>query len=333
MKRSSDFLSMLQPLYVAVASIIGIAIAGYMFIWSWKSPFIAESSGETVLGNTILQVTVPNFIAFVFVIAIWFAFSMVIFLPIWKQLFDLIGEITLGKDKFYKIGTITFLIVGLIVFIIILDLFLQISGPIRVAPDDIWPAGFYERIRVLIIFIAFTIMPMPLIILLIYSKVYEIGKGISSVKGNKKEWFKIAYNLLRYRSLLQNVLLIFGIVVSMIPIVGATFRSVSIALDSPNHRVEDMFPIIYVVIYGLLFTIILVVFYAPTHLILTQVCQQLRDVMCPIENLSDLDKNLKRRKDIDDWLQINISITQNLKAGVVTLAPLITSFVTTFIKI
>ena len=78
---------------------------------------------------------------------------------------------------------------------------------------------------------------------------------------------------------------------------------------------------------------ILILFYVPTHLMLTQAARVLKNKLCPINNFSDLATNLKRSKDIDEWLHINMSITDNLKTGFFTLAPLITSFIATILGI
>jgi hypothetical protein len=136
--------------------------------------------------------------------------------------------------------------------------------------------------------------------------------------------YRIAVALLRYRSLVQNHLLIAGIVVSIVPVAAASLRSILIAIGTVT---EKSFPVTIVMMYGLFFTGIMILFYVPTHLLLTDSSRQLRDRLCPLDDLTQLEENLRKRKTLDEWLQTNIGLTQNLKSGIVALAPLVSAFV------
>jgi len=321
MKRQFSFLGMLQPLYVVVASTIGIAAAKTLFMENWASPYwIKEPDG-------LVQVLVPDFMAFVFVVAILLAFLAIVFMPMWKLLFDLVKETISGLGYFNKLGNIAMLLLGALSFLLVMRVALNISDSIRITPDGTISDELSLRLGVLIVCILVTITPIPLISLLLFGRAYELTEKIPLLEGDEPRLFEIAYQLLRYRNLLQNSLLVIGIIVSAVPIVTALLRSAIIELDK-TETVATMWPMIYPIMYGLLFTTVLLLFYAPTHLMLTQAGQKLRDELCPIHDLSDMDKNMKRRRDLDEWLQINLSLAQNLKAGIITLAPLITSFVT-----
>jgi hypothetical protein len=121
-----------------------------------------------------------------------------------------------------------------------------------------------------------------------------------------------------------------GIIVSMIPIVTGTLRSILIILDPVN---AVLFPITGVISYGLAFTAILILFYIPTHLMLTKASRNLRDGLCPVIKLSDLDEIMDKRKNLDGWLRINPSFLDNLTAGILTPAPLIIGFLTSVLGI
>jgi len=322
MKRSLIFLSMFQPLYVIFASSIGFTLANALFMKNWNSPFLTrESNGHFV------QVSAPNFIAFVFVVAIMLAFVTVVFLPLWKQLIDLVRENISGQNTLNKLGTLVMLLLGALSFILVLQVYTQISSSVRIMPEGLWPAGLAERLGVLLSISFIAIMPVPLIILLIFGKTYEVTKKISSHKGDEKKLLGFAYDLIRYRNLLQNCLLIIGVIVSGVPIITAIMRSAFMELDATG-KVETMWPILYPLMYGLGFTTVLIMFYAPAHLMLNQAGRQLRDTLCPIDEISAIDKTINMRKELDDWLQINLNLVENLKAGVFTLAPLITGFIT-----
>ena len=129
---------------------------------------------------------------------------------------------------------------------------------------------------------------------------------------------------MRYRGLLQTYLLIAGIVVSIIPVAMASLRTILIAV---GIVAEKDYPITVVLVYGLFFTAILILFYVPTHLLLTDTSRKLRDQLGPINSLPSLTESLEKRKALDEWLETNRGLTQNLKAGIVALAPLVSSFV------
>ena len=124
--------------------------------------------------------------------------------------------------------------------------------------------------------------------------------------------------------------MIAGIVVSIVPIATATLRSV---LITTGYADENNFPVTVMISYGLFFTMVLVLFYAPTHLLLTETSRKLRDGLCPIENVSKLEECLRQRKSLDEWLQTNVGLAQNLKAGIVALSPLISSFLASVLGI
>jgi len=88
-----------------------------------------------------------------------------------------------------------------------------------------------------------------------------------------------------------------------------------------------------VIIYGLVFTVILLLIYAPTHLALTETSRKLRDGLCPLDSLGTLKADMDQRAALDDLLQTNIGIAENLKAGVATLSPLVTSLIVSLLGI
>ena len=130
--------------------------------------------------------------------------------------------------------------------------------------------------------------------------------------------------------MLQNYLAIVGIILSLIPITTAGLRAIIIALNPEN---EKIFPITSVIVYGLVFTTILLLIYVPTHFALTEVSRKLRDQLRPLAGLGTLADDMNQRKALDELLQTNIGLTQNLKMGLITLAPLATSLIASLLNI
>jgi hypothetical protein len=121
--------------------------------------------------------------------------------------------------------------------------------------------------------------------------------------------------------------LINGVASSAVPVLTALLRSAFINLYTAEV-IERTWPIIYPIMYGLGFTTVLIIFYVPTHLMLNQAGQQLRDMLSPVNEFANLEDTMKKRRELDSWLQTNLDLVQNLKAGMATLAPLITGFLT-----
>jgi hypothetical protein len=222
------------------------------------------------------------------------------------------------------------ILVGIVVYIFLIALVYGITLSVRLEFEAGFPVGHSERIRLLYIYALITLLPLMAAILLIYKGVLDKATQISSKVSDEGGLLEIANSLLRYRNLLQNYLLIAGIIVSVIPVATATLRSI---LITTGYATEQNFPITVVMSYGLFFTMVLVLFYAPTHLLLTETSRKLRDVLCPIDSLSGMEESLRRRKSLDEWLQTNIGLAQNLKAGIFALSPLISSFIASVLGI
>ena len=310
-----------QPLYIPVTSAIGFALVLALFVWNYPLP-----------GDPIGQkfVSVPEFWVWISLLGLMSAFLTIVFAPLWKQFIDLFKEQAADQRSDQRLGLILMILVGTVVYVFLIVFVYGITLSVRLEFETGFPLGHSERVRVLYIYTFITLLPLMAAILLVYKGVLDKANKISSAAGNEVKLLKIANDLLRYRNLLQNYLLIAGIIVSIVPVATATLRSI---LITTGYATEQNFPIIVVMSYGLFFTMVLVLFYAPTHLLLTETSRKLRDVLCPIDSLSTLEENLQRRESLDEWLQTNIGLTQNLKAGIVALSPLISSFVASVLGI
>ena len=323
--KNSPLVGLFQYLYVVFAGILGISIAVKLFAQDRNSAFWQVDP----INSNLVLVKAPVFITFIFFVAFIFAFLAVIFLPLWKQLFDLLKEGIWVADFRLRVGKVILLCVGELGFLLMLSVFFQIAGSIRILPHNITSdlRDLLSQMRVLIACILVVVMPVPMISLIVYDMAYEIMKRLPMHADDEKALLSMAMTLLRYRKYLQNNLLLIGIVTSMVPILTAVVRALAIQVDTTG-TVKDMWLDLYPIMYGLAFTTILIVFYAPSHLALNQAGSQLRDAICPISDTEELEVKMKKRKELDDWLQTNLDLFQNLKAGMATLAPLITGFLT-----
>lgn len=310
-----------QPLYIPLTSALGFAFILALFAWNYPVP-----------GDPVGQkfVSVPEFWVWISLLGLMSAFLTIVFAPLWKQFMDLFKEQIANQPPGQRSGLILMVIIGTLVYIFLIALVYGITLSVRLEFETGFPLGHSERIRLIYIYALITLLPLMAAILLVYKGVLDQAAKISPAAGDEARLLEIANELLRYRNLLQNYLLIAGIIVSIVPIATATLRSI---LITTGFATEQNFPITVVMSYGLFFTLVLVLFYAPTHLLLTETSRKLRDVFCPINSLSGMEASLRQRKSLDEWLQTNIGLAQNLKAGIFALSPLISSFVASVLGI
>ncbi|NUM44636.1 MAG: hypothetical protein HUU38_08000, partial [Anaerolineales bacterium] len=121
-----------------------------------------------------------------------------------------------------------------------------------------------------------------------------------------------------------------AIILSLIPLNTAGLRAILVALEPAN---EQNFPVTYTILHGLIFTILLLLVYIPAHTALTETSRTLRDKLVPLQSLTTLKADLEQRKMLDDLLQTNLGLTQNLKTGLITLFPLVTSLIASILKV
>jgi len=309
-----------QPLYVPFASAIGVAFVLALFIWNYPSP-------NDPIGQKF--VNVPEFWIWVFELGVMSAFLTVVFGPLWKQFVNLLKEQISNRDTTRKLGIGVMLLLGIAIYLALGSSIYWVvpSNPIRLV---VLPQGHHQRVMIIYGYALLTMLPLIASTLLVYKSILDKTRQIQPAGQDRAKLFGMAADLLRYRRLLQNYLLIAGIVVSIVPVATASLRSILIAIGNVT---EKDYPINIVMIYGLFFTAILILFYVPTHLLLTDSSRKLRDRLCPIDSLPTLEESLQKRKALDDWLETNIGLTQNLKAGIIALAPLVSSFVASVLGI
>ena len=122
--------------------------------------------------------------------------------------------------------------------------------------------------------------------------------------------------------------LLAGIILSMASITGVGYRAIFVGLEASG--IEN-FPVSHALIFGLFFTILLLLVYVPVHLTLTETSRKLRDRICPITSIETLQEVMAKRKYLDEMLQTNVDIMSNFKSGFMTLAPFLSSILASFL--
>ena len=133
-----------------------------------------------------------------------------------------------------------------------------------------------------------------------------------------------------YRSYLQAYLVIAGILISLVVLTTGAMRQALVEFNPAN---EQLFSNNMVLAHGLYFTFLLGVLYVPTYVVLQMYGRLLVDKVYPVTTLDDYRGKDPLRKQFDEILNLNITVGQNLRAGLFILAPLVTSLFSSLINI
>ncbi len=311
--KNSSFWNIVQPLYVLATSLIGFAIVLCLYVWFYPHPdLIGQKFAAT-----------PQFWVWIFLLGTQAMFYTVIIVPSWMQFIDLLQKYLLAKENKQRMEIVTMLFLATVFFLLFMGAVNVAINSMRAGTPFNFPEGHSWRIQFLTLYAAITALPNVLGMLLIYVDVHAKAGEIEYAKDETK-LFEIAHKLLEYRHILQTSLLALGVIVSILPVATAALRSILMVLEQAN---DNNYPTSLMAVYGLFYTALLITFYAPAHLIIVETSRKLRDKLCPIDNLTLLEDNLKKRNALDEWLETNIGLAQNLRTGIVTLSPLVASLV------
>ena len=324
--KSIALANIFNPYYVFFSGSLGLGIA--LFLFKWNYPLPGDKIGQAF-------VEPPIFLVWVFLFAIFFGLLTVFILPAWGMLVYLLKNRVYINQNARTRNLVLLFFQAVLLAVVVFGLVQVSSSEISSAPtgfqmNDYLPQGHEGRMIFIYIYTFLTVLPVLLGMIVIYGGAKELAKKIEGVGKIENKLFPLIDDLNAFRGLLQNYLALLGIIFSMIPINTAGLRAILIAVN-PNN--EQAFPITYVILFGLIFSFILLLIYIPAHLALTETSRKLRDRLCPLHSLASLKPDIEQRKILDELLQTNISITENLKTGLITLAPLASSLLTSLFKI
>lgn len=320
--KSLSLTAIFNPVYVLVSGTIGFAIAALLFLWRY--PASQDLTGQAFAAT-------PPFLLWVFLFGVLCCLLTIFFFPLWGMLYFLVNNHVYAHDPVQKKRTRTQLILQGVFLTVIVFALLQIATSTNLQFDlrTYTPRGHTFRMSLMYVYTFLTALPALLGMFLIHKGAVEL---LEKIRGTLPEaqLFSLMDELTTYRSLLQTYLTVVGIILSLIPLNTAGLRAILVALDPAN---EQNFPVTHAILFGLIFTLLLLLVYVPAHAALTETSRTLRDQLAPLHSLATLKADLEQRKTLDDLLQTNLGLTQNLKSGLITLFPLITSLVASILKI
>jgi len=301
----------MNPVNVLVLGVLGGAVPFLMYLWNFPTSTEVEAQQFA---------HAPSFATWVFLLSTVFSFVTIILIPSWKICIELYSAVV-KENRPRNIKSM--LIVSAVMYPCVLVALFLLSSRVFILPNSTFMNELNINFAVVYIYSALGFYPVMFCIVLINYMAEIMSNKINIVKNNKKELPIFIQEYLDHRNLLQICLITNGILLSLNPIVTAAYLSIwrEIGAFTPQT-----FPSQAIIIYGLIFTLLLILIYVPTYIALTNVGRKLRDTMYPLD-VDMLEATMKNRKILDELLQTNIGITENLKSGFFTLSPLVSGLI------
>lgn len=314
--KTKDFSRLLSPLYVIISGSLGMLIT--FIILFYKFPNALDEAGLKFVSR-------PEYVIWAFLHSILSSVITITIIPLWSMLFGFVKDqlkTETADEKRKSVNSLVFsgIILTTIIFSVLGFITALSSRYFDVSPHI--PDNLYNRFYFIYGYTTLSSLPALLGILSIHTATQKISNMIDFPDQTKKKLFDLRDNLLRYRSLLQLYLLIVGIILSMASITGIGYRAIFVGLEAEGI---EYFPVSHALIFGLFFTIFLLLVYVPVHLTLTETSRKLRDAICPITSIETLQEVMPLRKQLDEMLQINVDMMDSFKHGFMTLAPFVSS--------
>jgi len=318
--KSQDFFRFFRPLHVLIAGTLGGGILSVMF---------SSSFPVNCTNNAITFFCVPAFSVMFFLMGILWSLMTIFFFPGWGMFIFLLKQHIAEKNQDDRSQELIRLIALVIIIAVISSIVFKSLSQFSPEAQSRWNADVPNGVQLILfinaIYFFLVILPFVMGMFLLSALVREISVRIHDVDSNQSghdQAFDFINPLLRYRRMLQLFLIVSGIMLSMFPLIIIALRSVITKIDP---QIDNLYPVSYVIFQGLIFTMLLLFIYVPAYLELSVVGRQLRDVLCPLDSLSDLKDTVEKRKTLDNLLQTEGSFATNLRSSLLPLSPLISS--------
>ena len=306
---------MINPMYILLSGFLGGTIPFFMYMGNF--PVSRQPYG--------LQFThALSFTTWVFLLCVLFSVISVILIPGWKVCHDLfLLVVHPGRHKSWKV--IGVLVTSTVMYGLVLLALFSVADRLLRLPSSDFVNELSHRFNVVYAYSALGFLPVMFSIILINYIAEGMSVDIPVVSDDEKKTMEFIQTYLDYRTILQICLVTSGIILSLNPIITAAFASIWREI---GVFTDETFPSQSIIIYGLAFTLILILIYVPTYFNLTNAGRELRNARYPYpQRLDELKSVMEKRKTLDELLQTNISITENLKNGIFTLSPLVSGLI------
>jgi hypothetical protein len=265
----------------------------------------------------------PEFVIWTVMIGAFVALALICFLYSRAILTDLRNKFSQSADWRLHLWYLIFaaiIFVGLSAFRAPIDPFMTRLGPrttiiLLIGLISVWPA-----------FCGMWLIQSALIAM----KIRIDPPGPSAGQpGTKEKLGEILSDLVYVRRILLTLLLAVASVIGLTVLATSALRN-AILVGVPKDAQASKFPITYVVLYGLFFTVVLGLVYTPAYLALQARGRQFVDKVHPIPESGQLKgEEYTGRQTLEKALQLDVSVKESLQTGIAILGPLGASLVST----
>lgn len=313
--KTKDISHLFNPLYVTLAGVIG----GFIIVMlSPRLQVLCSTSPNQTVCKQAFSVWL-NLIAVVWIV------MAILFIPGWRIFISLFNTHVAEKSiRNRNLEIAKLIMISLVIAISAFTVYLSV---IQIYPGALvewneamkpieWEAYFIDAGFFVVI------LPYALGIYLIAFIIRESSTKIPASHHSKKSQ-TIIDNLIMYRKTLHTLSIVIAILLGLFPVAGTAFRAYLVAA---NDKLGNSFPASGVILWGLGFSLLLLFFYFPARLALSVVGEELRDKLFPLSSLAAPKDILDNRRAFDDLMETRLSYSSSLFSSIVTLIPLISSF-------
>jgi hypothetical protein len=294
--------------WIALAA-VGGGLGAFIILYGY--PFPTDTASQTFVRQ-------PSFLLWLFFIITLTALLALLAGPLWLSLRPL--------QAYFKRGRLD-IIMSTILTLALLCVPIPVARLLAPIPT---PDLQYHstKIAIILLLALMTVTPGVVGILLVRAGTQAAHAELMA-EAPPLDFVDMIRKHLRLRDTLQQYLAVLGLLVGLVTLTTGALRNVQIA----SGVSEEDYPLTVVLIFGLYYTALLALLYAPTYLALGEAGRTLRDRAFPFSSLDNLAEDTKKRMQLEELLQLNIRTEQSLRAGIAILAPLLTSLVSVFLGI
>lgn len=330
------------------AALFAIVIVSAWILWRADSTPVGEAFTST-----------PEFLFWLLVLgaqaAVWFVALPYVVGTVWRRARSLHSAGTLDVLSLASLGVAALVLITTAVSFTLASVIIVGNSPRHLPTGDAWPLPDHTlKVQPLVGFALLVGVLAVIGIWIAGAAVTEISRDTGTVKSARFRDTS-ALDLTRFvelRNEINTLLAIAGVIIGFGTLASGLLREAVLAtnqieLDQPpppdtqpyvrlnddpatpntdesGYRLDLEFDSQYVALYGLFFTVLLAVAFAPSFLALRTAGRNLRDCALPLPAPTDssFDDIRRKRKALDEFLQTGMSALASFKAGIAILSPL-----------
>ena len=296
-----------KPLFVRTWLVLLLGFIGIILIYE-VFVFDADSTANSHKFSHL-----PEFALWLLLLGAQAVFFFIMIIPVWKEV--------LALKRAYDLGNPIEFCGSLLLFTFLFSL----PSLLRYRLNITWPLVGHEWKILIVIVFGFIISILSVIGILLINRAFQ---KLSAEPEIKDDHIQLYCSL---RSKLQFFLTVAGTLIGLATLGTGALRKTMVAFDEHN---EVSFSSAIILAYGLYYTLVLALVYAPVYSCISQTGQVLLDKFFPqlLPKDEHWSERNSRRKEFEEYLQLGLGTEQNFQSHIAILAPLLSGIVSLLIN-